>query len=237
MLRRIGISLFMVTVLTVTSQLANILFLRIWGRIADRFSNKSVFAVSGPMFLVVILAWTFTTLPEKYFLTMPLLFVIHIFSGIAMAGFSLAAGNMALKMSPKGNAHAYMTVFGIVGAIAGSIAPMLGGVFADFFSARELAFSINWTDPGRTVAVNALNFKALDFLFFFAFIVGLFAMRRLSKIKEEGDVDEKTVIEELRHGVTQPLRHITSVGGLRRMAYMPVSHLLKRNHRKPPKND
>ncbi|MFC1584560.1 MFS transporter [Fibrobacterota bacterium] len=227
MLKRIGISLFMVTLLTVTSQLTNMMFLKIWGRIADRFSNKSVFAVSGPLFLFVILAWTFTTMPEKYFLTMPLLFVIHIFSGMAMAGFTLASGNMALKMSPKGQAHSYMTVFGIVGALAGSMAPMLGGTIADFFSNRELSFAVNWTDPARELSVYALNFKALDFLFVFAFIVGLFAVNRLSKVKEEGEVNEKVVIDELKLGVTQPLRHMTSVGGLRRMAYMPVSHFLK----------
>lgn len=227
MLKRIGISLFMVTLLTVVSQLSNILFLKIWGRIADRFSNKSVFAVSGPIFLFVIIAWTFTTMPEKYFLTMPLLFVIHIFSGMAMAGYTLASGNMALKMSPKGEAHAYMTVFGITGAVAGSIAPMLGGVIADFFSNRELSLSMNWSEPARQVSVYALNFKALDFLFLFAFLVGLYAINRLGKVKEEGDVGEKQVIEELKQGVTQPFRQVTSVGGLRRMAYMPVSYMLK----------
>ncbi len=228
MLKRIGISIFMVTVLTVISQLSNILFLKLWGRIADRYSNKSVLSVSGPLFLLAILCWTFTTLPERHGLTIPLLVIIHLISGMSMAGFTLASGNMALKMSPKGEAHTYLTVFGIVGALCGSISPMLGGLFADFFAMRELSFSINWTDPARQLSVYALNFKALDFLFFIAFVVGLFAIKRLAKIKEEGEVGERQIIEELKQGVTQPLRHFSSVSGIRRMAYMPVSYLIGR---------
>jgi len=61
----------------VISQITNILFLRLWGGFADRFSNKSVLGVSGPLFVVSFLIWPFTTMPEKYFLTIPLLVVIH----------------------------------------------------------------------------------------------------------------------------------------------------------------
>jgi len=35
------VSLSMVTLLTVTSQLSHLMFLKIWGRMADRFSSKS----------------------------------------------------------------------------------------------------------------------------------------------------------------------------------------------------
>ncbi|MFC1586006.1 MFS transporter [Fibrobacterota bacterium] len=227
MLKRIGFSLFMVTVFTVTSQVANIIFIRIWGRLADRFSNKSVLAVSGPMFLLAILGWTFTTMPERYFLTVPLVFLIHILSGVSMAGVSLASGNIALKLSPKKYAYSYMTIFGIMGAIAGSIAPMLGGVIADFFAVRELSFAINWSEPARQISVYALNFKALDFLFFASFLAGIYAIHRLAFVKEEGEVDEKVVIDHLKEGVFSPFKHMSSVGGLRRMGFMPLSYMLK----------
>lgn len=242
MLNRIGISVFMITLLTVTSQLSNILFFRIWGKAADRFSNKSVLSVSGPLFMLVILAWTFTTMPERYFLTVPLLFLIHFMSGMSTAGVSLSTANIALKLSPKGMAHVYMTVFGLTAAVCGSIAPLIGGVIADFFAARELSFSINWSEPTRQLSVYALNFKALDFLFFFAFLVGLYSLHRLAFVKEEGEVDEMEVIHHLRDELSMPLRTITSIEGLRRMAVLPItavsrlSHVIQENGNERNKN-
>lgn len=48
--------------------------------------------------MLCIRAWTFTTLPEKYILTVPLLIVIHIVMGISMAGIALASGTIGLKL-------------------------------------------------------------------------------------------------------------------------------------------
>ena len=213
----------MVTLLTVTSQVSNIFFLRIWGKLTDKFSNKSVLAVSGPLFILVILTWTFTTMPERYFLTIPLLFIIHFFSGVSTAGVSLGSANIALKLSPKGTAHIYMTVFSLVTALTGSIAPLLGGVFADFFSVRELSLAFNWSEPSRQLQIYALNFKELDFLFFISFLVGLYSLHRLSQVKEEGEVEEKEVIEQLKDEVSLPLRSIASIEGIRRMTLLPIS--------------
>ncbi|MBN1547496.1 MAG: MFS transporter [Syntrophaceae bacterium] len=223
MLKRIGLSLFMVTLLTVTSQISNILFIRIWGKLADRFSNKSVLSVSGPLFMIVILAWTFTTMPERYFLTIPLLFIIHFFSGVSTAGVSISSANIALKLSPKGTAHIYLTIFGLVGALTGSIAPMLGGMFADFFSVRELSLAFNWSEPARQLSVYALNLKALDFLFLISFVVGLYSIRRLASVKEEGEVEERELLDQLKDEVALPLRSIASIEGMRRMTLMPFT--------------
>lgn len=226
MLKRINISVFMVTLLTVTSQVSNIFFLRIWGKLTDKFSNKSVLAVSGPLFILVILAWTFTTMPERYFLTIPLLFIIHFFSGVSTAGVSLGSANIALKLSPKGTSHIYMTVFSMVTALTGSIAPLLGGVFADFFSVRELSLAFNWSEPARQLQIYALNFKELDFLFFISFIVGLYSLHRLSLVKEEGEVEEKEVIDHLKDEVSLPLRSIASIEGIRRMTQLPITAMV-----------
>ncbi|MBU4376003.1 MAG: MFS transporter, partial [Candidatus Omnitrophica bacterium] len=83
MLKRLQLDMSFIIALLVLSQLTSLAFLRIWGRFSDRFSNKSVLGVSGPLFMLCILAWTFTTLPEKYILTVPLLIAIHIFMGIS----------------------------------------------------------------------------------------------------------------------------------------------------------
>ena len=227
MLRRIGIPFSLVTMMTVTSQVANLLFLKIWGKLADRYSCKSVLAASGPLFLFSVLAWCFTTMPERYFLTIPMLFAIHALSGIGLAGVNISAAGIALKLSPSEKAHGYMTVFGLVGALAGACGPMVSGLLADFFSARELAMSLSWSEPARHLSVYALNFKALDFVFLIAFMVGMFALRKLAAVREEGEVPHDRVVNELIDQVFLPFRAVSSVEGLRNRVAQPVASMLR----------
>ena len=237
MLNRIGLSLFMVTILSTTSQLTNILFLRIWGRLGDRFSNKSVLSVSGPLFLLAIVAWCFTTMPESYFLTLPLLFLIHVLSGMSMAGITLGSSNIALKLSPQGSAHAYMTVFGLAGSVTGAIAPVAGGVIADFFALRELSLSVNWSEPTRQLSLYALNFRALDFLFALAFLIGFYALSRLGQVVEHGEVEESEVVEELLSEMAMPLRSFSAAAGIRRLAVIPVHAFAEGELNRPEDSD
>lgn len=223
MLTRIGLPLKTVTMLFVVSQVTNMVFLRIWGKLGDRFSHKSVLSVSAPLFLLAILGWTFTTMPERYVLTMPILVLIHMLSGMSLSGISLATMNLALKMSPKGAAHSYMTVYGVIASCASALAPILGGTFADFFAARRFSISLNWNDPARDVAVHAFNLAALDFLFVLAFIVGLWALKRLRHVKEEGEVTESIVRDELRNEFLGTLRDVSMIPGIRHLVTLPIS--------------
>lgn len=142
MLKRLGLSMAFIIGLSIVSQIMNFLFLKIWGRYTDQFSNKSVLAICCPLFIASILAWTFTTMPEKYFFTIPLLIIIHMVMGISSAGVTLASGNISMKLAPKGQATAYLAANTIANSIAAGIAPILGGTFADFFQED------NW--PGRS---------------------------------------------------------------------------------------
>jgi len=223
LLDRIKLPLSTVTLLVVTSQLTNLVFFRIWGTLADRYSNKSVLRVSGPLFLVAILLWTFTTLPDRHMLTVPLLFAIHVLSGMSAAGVSLASANIALKLSPQGQAHSYMTVYGLAGAATGAIAPMLGGVFADFFATRELSIQLNWGHADQALSVYALNLKALDFLFLITFILGLFSLRFLRKVAEQGEVGDKVIRQELLNETFATVRTVGTVPGIRYLIAGPVS--------------
>jgi MFS family permease len=121
MLKRLGMDMSFVIALTVLSQIMNLAFLRIWGRFSDLFSNKSLLAVCAPLFLACILAWTFTTMPEKHMGTIPLLVAIHIFMGISIAGVTLASGNIALKLAPKEQATPYLAANSIVNSLAAGI--------------------------------------------------------------------------------------------------------------------
>ncbi|MHC4287744.1 MAG: MFS transporter [Planctomycetota bacterium] len=223
MLRRLGLNMSFIIGLSIVSQVFNFLFLKIWGKYTDRFSNKSVLAISGPLFIFSILAWTFTTMPEKYFLTIPLLVGIHIVMGLSSAGVTLASGNISLKLAPKGQATAYLATNTIVNSIAAGIAPILGGKFADFFAGRELAWTLEYTAPAGKITLPTLNLQQWDFFFAFAFLIGIYALHRLSMIREEGEVEEKVVAQELFTEVRTQVRTLSSVEGVRQMVSFPIS--------------
>lgn len=118
MLKRLQLDLSLIIAFTILSQIINIAFLRIWGGFSDRFSNKSVLGVSGPLFMGCIIAFTFTAMPERHILTLPLLVLIDIFMGISTAGVTLASGNIGLKLAPKGQATAYLAANSLVNSLA-----------------------------------------------------------------------------------------------------------------------
>ena len=223
MLKRLGLSMSFIIGLSIVSQVLNFAFLRIWGKFTDSFSNKSVLAICGPLFMFCILAWTFTTMPEKYVLTIPLLIIIHIVMGLSSAGVSLASGNISLKLAPQGQATAYLATNTIVNSVAAGIAPILGGKFADFFAGRELAWTLKYTSPTGEFSLPTLNLQQWDFFFAMAFIIGLYSLHRLAMVKEQGEVEEKVVMNELFAEVSGQVRQLSSVDGLRQMVSFPFS--------------
>jgi len=223
MLKRLELSMSFIIGLSIVSQVFNFLFLKIWGRFTDRFSNKSVLAISGPLFIFSILAWTFTTMPEKYFFTIPLLILIHIVMGLSSAGISLASGNISLKLAPQGQATAFLATNTIVNSVAAGIAPILGGKFADFFSGRQLEWTLKYTSPTGDFSLPTLSLQQWDFFFALAFVIGLYSLHRLAMVKEIGEVEEKIITRELFVEVRSQVRTLSSVEGLRQMVSFPFA--------------
>jgi hypothetical protein len=223
MLKRLELEMSFIIFLTILSQGAHLLFLKIWGKFSDRFSNKSVLAVSGPIFMAAILLWTFTTLPEKHSFTLPILICIYALMGISTAGVNLATGNISFKLAPKGNATAFLTASNFATAISASLAPILGGKFADFFTGYQLSWTLKWTMPNKAIAIETLNFQSWDFFFAFAFIVGLYSLHRLALVKEEGEVEEKVILNQLMVEVKDEIRNFTTVGGVKQVVDFPFA--------------
>ena len=232
MLTLLGYDLTTVTILTVISQLANVLVLREWGKIADRFSNKSVLAVCGPLFIVCIFLWTFTTFPDRHALTLPLLVAIHVLTGIATAGVTLASTNIGLKLAPDGEATVYLATSSLVNSVAAGLAPIIGGLCADFFVNRELSILVHWATPGRELSVPALSIRHWDFFFMLATVVGAYSIHRLSLVREVGEVAERRVLNELLVDAKRTVRNLSSVAGLRAMTEFPFEIMRRAQRRR-----
>ncbi len=225
MLEKIGLSLTAVIALTVVSQVSNIMFLRVWGPMADRLGSKVVLSVCTSLLLLVILGWTFTTMPDRHALTIPLLVVLHIFAGVAIAGINVATGVIGMKLAPTGSAAPYLAGASLATNLGSGLAPLIGGRFADFFSVRAFSVSVGWIDPSRTVDLPAFHLTGYDFLFAVSFVLGLIALNTLATIREEGEASREAIMEELLAGSADMTRAVSSVPGIRFAAQFPYSYL------------
>jgi MFS family permease len=228
MLKDLGLTMTWVIGLSVVSQGFNVLFFRLWGRLADRFTNKSVLTVSGPLFIVSFLIWPFLTLPERHFLTIPLLVLIHVLGGVSSAGVALCAGNLALRSAPYGRATAFLAVNALVSGLAATIAPLIAGVTADWFATKQLSLTIRWGNVGAEagdLVLPALDLQSLEFIFVIAFVLGMYSIHRLLAVREEGEVEERIVIQELYAEVRKLAQHVSNIPGIRQLTNFPYAVL------------
>jgi len=236
LLKRLEMSLFFVVVLSVLSQLANLMFFRIWGSFADRFSNKAVIAISGVLYILTTLAWTYTTFPEKHLLTIPLLVLIHLMLGISSAGVTLATGNIGLKLAPHGGSTSFMASLNCVNSLSAGLGPFIGGLLAEACSQWEFSWEIKWASAGTSFHFPILSLSQLDFLFFFSFFIGLYGLRRLAHIKEVGKIEDAIDITDLIAEVIVEMRAMSTMGGLRYLGRLPMTMIFEVFKLKPSKS-
>lgn len=220
-------SMGFVTLMMVTSQLANVLILRKWGELSDRFSNKAVLRVSGPAFLFCIFAWTLLPLSGNPVLVAILVTLLHVAMGFTVAGVNLASGNIGLKMAPRGRSTAYLAASSIVNSVAAGVAPIIGGLFADDFAARELSLILRWTSGPEAMEFITLRLRHWDFFFILACAFGLYSLHRLSLVEEEGQVNDRVVMQEVLTEARRTVATLSSVSGLRQLTSFPWGKIVE----------
>ena len=228
MLTRLGFSLPTVIGFTILSQVTNVLFVRVWGAMADRTGSKTVLSLASSLYLLVIIGWVFTTNPDRYFLTVPLLVALHFFAGIAGAGVLLTIQTLTLKAAPEGRATPYLGVAGMATGLGAGIGPVAGGALADFFSVRTFRIDLSWSSPNGILDLPAVTLSGFDFLFAIAFILGLLSLNLLTAFREEGEVDRETALNDLMAGmsaVTRPVSSVPAVGAVSAASYGYVKRI------------
>jgi MFS family permease len=221
MLKSLDFPMTKVLALTIASQLSNLAALGLWGVLIDRFSNKAVLEVAAPLFLACTFAWTFTGAEWVKPMTLYLLVLIHVLMGIATAGVSLASGNIAMKLSHAGQATAYLAANSVISAVFAAAAPMLGGLFADFFAAHRLTLGLTWTSGAQNVTLQVLNFQAWTFFFAIACVLGLYSLHRLSFVDEPSGTTDRLVLRHLLLEARRSLTSLSSAAGLLRVVRLP----------------
>ena len=214
LLTRIGLDMSVVIMLTVLSQIANVAFVKIWGTLADRYSSKAVLGVSGPLVLGTTILWLFTLMPEAHRFTFALLVIIFLLRGMSMAGVSLATGTIAMRLAPQGRGTAYLAANSFVVAVAGAIGPLLGGAIAGAFENHHFTVTLGWEGPQNVFSIPAFTMQGMDFAFILAFIVGLYAMHRLTLVVEGEQIGRSVVVQNLFEEIKRPIGTYTTVAGV-----------------------
>ena len=194
LLESLKLDMSFVLILTTLTQIVNVLVMKSWGKISDMFNNKSILLVCAPLYILCIFLFMFTGFPEKHSYTIPLLLFIYALMGAVQAGITLASNNIALKLAPKGNAAIYLSVNGMVNALMAGTAPILGGLFADFFKSKQLSLLFRWFNGETASEFYLLQISHWSFFFLFATFFAILSLTFLKRVTEEGQVNERVVV-------------------------------------------
>jgi MFS family permease len=214
MMKSMGLGLSYIIGLTILSQVSSIFTIRIWGRFADRYSNKTIIAIGAPLYVLCLVAWCFVGIYSQLWPNLALLAVIHFLMGIANAGINLSLTNIGLKLAPTADAIVYLSTKNIVTAVFSALAPLAGGMLADFFTGRHLKIDAEWLGPRGTRTLHIVELHEWNFLFLFGALLGLVAIDMLRRVKETGEVEKNVVVRIMRSTLRHNLKENFLIGNL-----------------------
>ena len=115
-------------------------------------------------------------------------------------------------------------------ASAAGLAPFVGGFGQDFFARREFELILRWTGELYRGDMLHLSVRAWEFYFLLSALVGLYALHRLTLVRETGELARRDLLAEMRQ--QSLVRHYVA-DGLTLIAELPAN-LLRRGARQRP---
>jgi MFS family permease len=206
MLKTLGLTVAYVIPLTILSQLSSIMTIGYWGVFADRYSNKTIIAICAPLYLCCVIAWCFVGIYTNLVSNLALLALIHMGSGASNAGINLALTNIGLKLAPSKEAIVYLSVKNIITAVFSSLAPLIGGYLADYYTLRQLRVIAEWSGPSLQKTFRLLLLHEWNFLFLIGAVLTVVAIQLLPRVKEEGEVEKGIVKRIMRKSLRSNMR-------------------------------
>ncbi len=122
-----------VSAITFSLALGTLISMGVWGRVSNKFGNRASTIISTLGIALVPFVWLFVFSPEQAVLA-------NFFAGIVWGGFNLSIFNYLLDITPKTKRPMYIAVIASIVGIPTFIGPLLGGVFAGWFSGFSFMF-------------------------------------------------------------------------------------------------
>lgn len=214
LLRHMNYSISYIITLTIISQLCSIATIRSWGIFADRYSNKTILSICAPIYIICIGAWSFVGIYTEFYSNFALLIIIYALMGVATAGINLSLTNIGLKLAPRKEAIAYLSVKNTITAIFSFVGPLIGGLLADYFTNRHLNIRIEWTGPGQDKIFRLLSLNQWNFLFIIGAVLALISLEFLVRVKEVGEVEKNLVVKIMRSSIRNNMKDYFVLGNM-----------------------
>jgi len=201
---------WLVIALSCISQLSSTYFLRISGSIMDRLGYKPVIALSFAAFSISAILFTFTTLPEKHVLTLPILVAIYIMDGFYSSIPPLAIMNTIAKITPRGSSASYYALGNVLNSVFGAAGSLTGGVLAILFTSANFAVKIDIESSLGFLEIPAVHLTSYDFLFLISALLSLISAKLLRFFSEENASSEEEVKKEIRNAVLRDIQVVAA---------------------------
>jgi MFS family permease len=135
-------------------------------------------------------------------------------TGVSTSGINLALTNIGLKLAPREDAVVYLSAKNIITAFFSSIAPLIGGYLADYFSHRHLSIDTSWGSPSGQKTLHLVSLHDWNFLFLLGALLALIALDLLGWVRETGEVRKDVVVRVLRSSIKSNLKDYFIIGNL-----------------------
>jgi len=143
---------YMITLVLIIILLGNmisVITLPKWGHFIDKYGVKSVLRFTAYLIFLSFLIWPFTTLPNKYILSIPLAFLAYLLMSTVIGGFNLAAGLIAYYLGNDENSSQRMILHNIIIALGSITGSLIGTLISPLTKYIELSLTFSITYMGR----------------------------------------------------------------------------------------
>ena len=202
MLQQLNLPIFTVIALTMVSEVFTVVSLRFWGPLTDRFGSKTVLYMSSFLFLIVLGAWIITAVPKENTAMFLLLVMLHVLTGTAVAGITLAVETLSFKLAPHGRGTAYLTGASLAESAGTGLGAVAGGFLADLLQGHTFAFDLSWASFFQSIRLDSITLTGYHLLFAAALITGLITLRTLESVGEKGAIRREAVLPALMEDIS-----------------------------------
>lgn len=138
MLKDLGFSYTQWIIVTISSSLASLLLMPLWGKFADHYGNIKAVKITSFLVPFVPLLWVASLIVPKSFLIFYLV-AVEAFSGIAWAGFNLASSNFIYDAVTRQRMALCVAYYNMLNGIGVFLGATIGG----FLSSSPLIIGIS----------------------------------------------------------------------------------------------
>lgn len=136
-LQHLNFSYGFIAALGTISGFADLLGMRLWGRLSDKTKNKAVIRFSSWVAIFLPFAWVFVR-PGSY--VAPI--IINFVGGGFWAGINLCMNNLLLGISPKENRSLFLSMYSIFAGVGAATSPILAGLLLKSMTSISV---LHWT--------------------------------------------------------------------------------------------